>query len=333
MDYIDLVRLFRLAHPERRISGSIRRVFLVTAVLCSCLSLLPASGFGTTPIYVTASFVDDEGFYINDLQQDEVTILEDGQPRPIKFMAGQELPAVYGLIFDRSLLDAPGESDRISGRDRPRISEATAAKNMAYELIDKYLGQHPVWVGAYDKELTVVLEPVRDRFRTKESIQRLQGTKEGAESFLYGALFSAIKKMSQRSERRRVLIVFVETMDLESSRRREPLRNLLAASNVETLFVGFGSKLGSSSGPGLRNRMLQPFLAELGRESAGETLFLSDYGGNLDDIVRRLIRQLQTMYTFGFESESSMEKPAELAIKCSRKGCKVKSRSRVPVSQ
>src|SRR5437867_296818 len=189
------------------------------------LSALPGVA-PKTPVYVTASLTDKNGLFIEDLKQEEVTIRENGRERKIEFMAKDEIPTIYGIVFDRALLQEFPEDNR-SGP----AAGATSAKEIAYELIDKYLGRQSIWVGVYDRELEVALEPSTDGFTAKAAIQQMRGARRPKESFFYGAMLSAVTKMNQRHENRRVLLVFLGALDTESAGKIKPLKNLLSSSN------------------------------------------------------------------------------------------------------
>ena len=103
-------------------------------------------------------------------------------------MAQKELPVVYGIVFDRAMLPEFEDIDRSRQAGR---TGAVSGRDIAYELIDKYLGKQVVWVGTYDRELEVALDFSPDPFRVKDAIQQLRGTRQNEESFLHGALFKA----------------------------------------------------------------------------------------------------------------------------------------------
>jgi len=143
------------------------------------------------PVYVTASFVDKNNLFIESLSNDEVQVLENGQVRRIEFMARDEIPVVYGLIFERALFSELQADDRSR---YGRVSGSTSAREIAYQLIDKYLGRQAMWVGAYDQGLEVVLDVSFDGSKVKETIQQLQGLRRPPQSLLHGALLSAVTK-------------------------------------------------------------------------------------------------------------------------------------------
>jgi len=235
-------------------------------------------------------------------------------------MAKDEIPAVYGIVFDRALLpEVPEDS-----RSRPAGGRGTtSAKEIAYELIDKYLGRQSIWVAVYDREFETALEPSTDGFAAKEAIQLLRGARRPKESFLYGAILSAVTKMNRRSENRRILLLFLDILDSETAGKMKPLKNVLSSSNVELFVVSFASKLGGSRSA-LHPQMSQAALQELALVTAGNAFFSADYRDHREDLTRRIYNQIRTLFTFGFQADSTLEKPGRLLIKCARPGSKVK---------
>jgi len=293
-----------------------------------CMLIFPPHGLAEqAPVYVTASFTDRNGLFIEDLSREEVQVLEDGQPRKLEFMAKDELPTVYGLLFSRALFPETGDEIRRGGFN---ISSATTARDMAYELIDKHLRRHTLWVGIYEKDFQIALEPTTDGFAAKNSIQQLRGRGNPEDAFLYSGLFSSVSRMNGRHEKRRVLIVFLDLLDAETLGKLKALRNMITSSNVELFLVSFASRLAGSRA-GMQPSLSRGALKELGQTTAGDAFFTVDSGDHPEDLVRRLFNQIRTLYTFGFTSNASPERPAKLTITCSRPGSKAKYHPMVPV--
>jgi VWFA-related protein len=295
-------------------------------ILALLFSSLPCTA-QTNQVFVTASLQDKRDLLIENLEQQEIEILENNQPRRVEFLARDEVPAIYGILFDRSLIPENEDSYRVPGMP-PQLSSITA-KSLAYEMVDKYLGKQTVWVGTYERALNVLLDFSTDGFRAKDVIQRLAGRRSMEESFLYAALYSAIMKMKDRHEKRRVLIVFMSALDPDTAGKMKPLKNLLASSNVEVFFISFASRTGISQ-PGMSPLMSRASVLELAQITAGEAFFGADYREHPDDISRRILNVLRTLYTFGFQSNAPPDKPARLTIRCLRPGSKVRSRQTVP---
>lgn len=304
-----------------------RRRVLAAIACCALLLSAQAGVFAQkSQVFVTATLTDRRGLFIEDLDQQEVQIMESGQPRRLEFMAREEVPTVYGMLFDRELLQ---HEDNQRWGSRLEVSSTNAARNLAYQLIDKYVGRQTVWVGLYDRELQVALDFSTDGFRAKDAIQRMAGGRATQEPFLYSALYSSVMRMKDRNERRRVLLLFLNLVDSETASRVKPLKNLLSSSNIELFIVTFASQLGS--GTGLNSSMSRSALNELAQATAGEMFLAGDYRDHLDDITQHIYNQLRTFYTFGFESESAADAPAKLTIRCTRPGSRVKCHPNVPV--
>jgi hypothetical protein len=297
-------------------------IAVLLAFLLSWTALaLPAQ---KRPIFVTASFLGKNHLYLEDLSREEILISENGQTREVEFFAGAEVPTAYGILFDRSFLPLPFEDPR---RDSNVIPSSMAATNAAYQLIDQVLGRQVGWVGTYDKELKIELDFTQDSGRVKDVIQRLRGERSMDESSLYRALFSAVRKMSPRNEKRRVLILFLEVLDIEAGVKLKPIKNLLSASNVELLVADFAvSKF--SSGRGMLPVQSEACLRELAGVTAGGAYFSKTEG--IEGLGRRISNQIKAFYTIGFQAESTSDQPAALKIECTRPGTKVTFHPVVP---
>ncbi len=294
---------------------------LLASLLTWTAFALPAQ---KRPVFVTASFLGKNHMYLEDLKREEIRIYENGQPREVEFFAGAEVPTAYGILFDRSFLPMPFEDPR---PDSNVIPISMAATNAAYQLVDQALGRHIGWVGAYDKELKIELDFTQDSGRVKDVIQRLRGERSADESSLYRALFSAVRKMSPCNEKRRVLILFIEVLDIEAGVKLKPMKNLLSASNVE-LFVANFAVSRFSSGRGMLPAQSEACLRELAGVTAGGAYFSKTEG--IEGLGRRVANQINALYTIGFQGESASDQPADLKIECTRPGTKVAFHPVVP---
>jgi len=270
--------------------------------------------------------VDRNNLFIEDLTTDEIEILENEQPRPVEFIAKDELPTVYGMLFDRRMLGEHPEDERLSSRGVPG---AMGARNVAYELIDKYFGKQTIWVGSFWKTPQVELEFTSDGFQAHRAIQQIRGQRSMEDSSLYGAALWSIQRMNERHEKRRVLLFFLESVDAQTLDRLRPLKNALSASNVEAYFLRFGSRLAGRSSM-VSPQMSEAALRDLAATTAGEVFMAASYGLHMEDMTRRVRNHIRTLYTFGFQATSPADNPGRLEIRCLRPGSKVHGRSTVP---
>ncbi len=296
---------------------------LLAFLLCWPTSGAPAA---KTPVFVNASFLDKNRLFVENLNRNEIRVFEDGSPREIEYFAGSEVPLVYCLLFDRGILPQPFED---MGLIQNTVSSATAATNVAYQLVDLALGSQAGFVATYDREMRVVQDFTQDGGRIKEMIQQLRGQRSTESSSLYGPLFAAVSKLGERNEKRRVLVLFVNFLDTETGSKLRPLKNLLAGSNLEFFAACFGTKTGN--GRDLPPPQSEASLRELASGTAGDVYYSQMEG--IDSLGRRIANQIRTLYTIGFESEAPSDKPAKLTIECTRPGVKVKTHPVVPTLQ
>lgn len=300
----------------------------VLAVACLLSFHSPACMAQRKPIFVSASFSDRNDLYIENLNRDEVELSENNQLRDIEFLARDELPTAFAILFDTSMFAGTMELPRrIPGS---AAYGAAAAAEIAFALIDKHRERTLVLIAGYEREIHTVLDFTTDAFAAKEAIRQLQGSRRRQESFLYSALFEITRKMSARRERRRVIVTFLDTLDSETAAKLGNMKNLVAESNVELFIVSVASRNAFAS-PGLPSVLSRSALRDLCSVTAGDVYFSADYGDHIEDLVRRLSSHIQSLYTLGFESESSEENPAKLLMRCLRPGSTVRSHPVVPI--
>lgn len=275
-------------------------------------------------VFVTASFLGKNRLFLENLSREEIRVFENGLLRQVEFFAGSEVPAAYALIFDRAILPEPFDVARPSPNGIP---SSMAATNVAYQLVDQGLKGQVGWVATYDNEMRIALDFSQDEGRVKDVVQRLRGQRTLEESSLYASLFAAVKKMSERNEKRRVLVLFLDTLDMETGGKLKPLKNLLSASNVELFVASFASsRLGT--GHGLPPAQSEASLRELAGTTAGGAYFSMTEG--IEGLGRRIANQIRTFYTIGFQSDATSDHPASLKVECTIPGTKVTTHPVVP---
>jgi hypothetical protein len=304
---------------------------LTIAILLGILFTLPlilaATPLENREVYVTASFTNEDSLFIEDLRPDEVQILENDKPQKIELLLREEIPTIYGLLFDRSLL---GEDHSVGSSYRPEIpSAATAARDMAFDLIDRYLRGNRMWIASYDKTFHFAVMSTTDGFAAKDAIHQMSLSSPADEVFAYSGIYSAVMEMNKCSEKRRVIILLLDTLDQESLGKIPQLQNILSMSNVELISISFASRLSTRSGiPAEMNRAA---LAKLAQATSGEAYFSADSGGHPEDLVRQIYNRIRTLYTLGFESDAPTETKTKLLILCTRSGSRVRHHAFIPV--
>jgi hypothetical protein len=295
----------------------------VLSIPVRALALAPllstVSGDASTQVFATASFRDRSGFFIENLAKDEVQVFENNEPRTVEFLAGPEMQAVYGIVVDRAVI--PDGFENQAGVVRG-TSPAAMLQNIAYEMIDKLLGKQPLWVGSYGHELEIHQDFTREPFEAKDAIQRIRGSRTTSDSFLYSALYSAITKMTGRSERRRVILVLLGHIDSGTISKGKALKNLLGSAAVEVFIVSSASRL--TGRDGVIPAVSDGALADLATATAGDYVRTPPGLDHPEDAVRTIGNQIRNFYTVGYESTGTTDKPAKLTIRCTRTGARVK---------
>jgi len=278
------------------------------------------------PVYVTASFMDRNSLFLETLTLEEIQVFENDEPRNLRFMAQSEIPTVYGVLFDLAMFPESIEDERAGARG---ISSAAMARSLAYEIIDKLIGRQAVWVGIYEQDLRILIDVAIDGSRAKALIAQVRGRRRPEESFLFPALFSAVQKMNGRHEKRRVIVLFLDGLDVRTSEKLKPLKNLLSYSNVELFVIYLGSKLVGERG-GLPPAMGLATLKELAEVTSGDLFANADYRDHPEDLIRRMLNHMRTFYTLGFDSQPPEDRAGKLRIRCLLPGSKARHHPVVP---
>jgi VWFA-related protein len=301
----------------------------VIGLLAALFLCWPPSGAPAekTPVFVTASILDKNRLYLETLSRSDIRVFENGQQREVEFLASKEVPVAYGLLFDRDLLPSPYDDPR---RNQFGVPSSTAATNVAYQLLDQALGHEVGWVASYDTEFHLAMDFTQDAGRIKDAIQLMSRERYIEEPELFSALMEAVGKLSRRNEKRRILIVFVDYLDMKTGGKLKPLKNLLSASNVELFVVGVGnSKI--TGDHGMPTAQSEASLRELTGVTAGGAYFALLDG--IEGMGRRIAYQINTYYTIGFQAESPRDQPGKMKIDCTVAGAKVTAHPVVPILQ
>jgi hypothetical protein len=301
---------------------------ILLAMVCLLSFQAPVGMAQGNPMFVSARFTDRNGLQVENLNRDEVELREDNRLCKIELLARDEIPTAFAILFDTSLFSGSLEVQRrLPGSGAHR---AAAAAEIAFALIDKYRGSNLVLIAGYEREIHIALDFTADGFAAKEAIRRLQSSKSRQESFLYSALFEITRKLSARRERRRVIIAFLDTLDRATAAKLGNLKNLVAQSNVELFIVNVASQ-NTFSAADLPSALSRSALTDLCSVTAGDAFFAADYGDHFEDLEQSLNRNIQSLYTLGFESQSPEDNPAKILIRCLRPGSTVRSHTVVPI--
>lgn len=302
------------------------RVIPSLAALSVCTALVvvaqqqqetPTFSVGINVVNILANIMDKHGAIINDLEQPDFTILEDGRPQVIKYFARQtDLPLTLGLLVDTSMsqervLDAERAAsfrflDQVlrENKDQIFVTQFDSAILTRQELTSSYRD--------LNNALTEVNTPTRRELENGGG----RGTK------LFDCIVQASNEIMAKQHGRKALILLTDGDDNDSD---ATLANSIeAAQKADTLIFSINfSDAGIGHGAG------QSALQHLARETGGGYFEVSKKQ-NIDQIFNTIQDELRSQYSLGFVSD----KPAtigefrKLQLKVDRPGLIVQARDR-----
>ncbi len=294
------------------------------------LSLLAAPAFAQdVPTFTTdvklvgilANVRDKKGHLIDDLNQQDFNILENGRPQSIRYFAKQsDLPLVIGLMVDTSM-----------SQERVIEPERTAC----FHFLDQVLRENKdkIFILQFDmnvfvrqpmtsswKDLNAALASVDTPSRTQLKNQVGGGT------LLYDATMDGAKMMSAEHGRK-ALIVMTDGVDFGSDATLN--ETIDAAVKADTLVYSilfsdegyYGSFGGGSNG--------RKVLQQLSRDTGG-SFFEVSKKMTIEQIFDVIQNELRNQYAMGFVSDqpATISEFRRLEVKTTGKNLSVQARNR-----
>ncbi len=156
---------------------------------------------GVALVTVSVAVRSENGRVIRDLQRSDFTVIDAGQPTPIKDFYVGDSPISLAILLDISGSMAVG-----GNMDRAREAVAVATMNLRPESDEAALF-------TFDSELQQVVEFTKDLERIRRV--SLKGTPWGKTS-LYDAVADTATTVSERANRHRALLVITDGVDTGS---------------------------------------------------------------------------------------------------------------------
>ena len=246
----------------------------------------------TELVNLNVRVVDRNNRPINNLQQGDFKILEDGVPQQIDFFSKSEVPTNYGIVVDnsgsmRQLLDKVIEAGKILvSTNRP------ADETMIIRFVsrDKIEIQQPFTPNKAD------LNDALDNMYI-----------EGGQTAIIDAVYLAVEniqeyeKASKDDHKRRALILVSDGEDRSSFYNEKQLFDLLRESEVQIFVVGFVSELSNEGGFISKSPQgkAKAFLDRIATESGGKAYYPAS-AADLPNLAREISNELRTQYSIGY---------------------------------
>jgi Ca-activated chloride channel family protein len=253
--------------------------------------------------------VDKKGVLVTDLTSDDFAIAEDSRPQQIKLFARGDEAAASGPELHLGLLfDTSGSME-----EDIKFSRSAAVKflNALAQAVD-------ITLVDFDSEVRVARYGQNDFTRL---IERIRGRKPDGWTALYDAMGVYLDGAASQ-EGRRILVIYTDGDDTNSSMNYTEALELLKASDVTVYVVGFLEHQSRSAQPELRSR-----LREITELTGGQVFFPTSMK-DLDASYDKVLAEIKAQYTLGYVSTNARPDGTwrKVQIKVTRPGLKVRTR-------
>ena len=247
----------------------------------------------TELVNLSVRVVDRNNRPVNNLQQKDFKIYEDGNPQKIDFFSQSEVPTNYALVIDNS------------GSLRQQLDKVIEA------------GKVLVNTNRPDDETMLIRFVGRDRIEIEQPFTPNKTDLndaldnlyiEGGQTAIIDAVYLAVENVeeyeaSKRPEdrKRRALILVSDGEDRNSYYNEKQLFDLLRESEVQIYVVGFVDDLSKDSGFIGKSPQgkAKAFLDRLATESGGKAYYPAS-ANDLPELAKEISSELRTQYSIGY---------------------------------
>jgi len=253
--------------------------------------------------------IDRNNRPINNVQQNEFHIFEDGVPQPIESFTREEVPISYGLAVDTS------------GSLRSQLQSVVDAGKTIIDSNKRGDETFLVRFISSDK-----IETVQDFTDNKELLNDGLDSfyVEGGQTAIIDAVYlsaehvSEYRKGNESDRRRRALIVITDGEDRNSFYKQEQLFARLREEDVQIFVIGFVNELDKEAGmirKSPREKAVN-LIKRLASETGGRAFFPESIS-ELPQIANEIIRDLRTQYVISYNPTNKAQDGSYRAIKVS----------------
>jgi Ca-activated chloride channel family protein len=247
----------------------------------------------TELVNLNVRVVDRNNRPVNNLQEKDFRILEDGNPQKIDFFSKSEVPTNYAMVVDnsgsmRQQLDKVIEAGKILVNTNRPDDES---------MIIRFVGRDKISI---EQEFTPNKADLNDALDNLFI--------EGGQTAIIDAVYLAVENVDQyeaskKSEdrKRRALILVSDGEDRNSYYNEKQLFDLLRESEVQIYVIGLVddlSKEGGFIGKSPQSKS-KAFLERLASESGGKAYFPASTN-DLPGLAREISNELRTQYSIGY---------------------------------
>jgi len=247
----------------------------------------------TELVNISVRVVDRNNRPINNIQQSEFKIYEDGVLQQIGFFSKGEVPTNYTMLVDNS------------GSLRQQIDQVIDA------------GKTLVASNRADDETAVIrfvssdkIEVLQDFSKSKTDLNDALDNMyiEGGQTAIIDAVYLAVERLNQNGgsqkdadRTRRAIVLVTDGEDRSSYYSEAQLLELLKESDVQIFVVGFVKDLSSDRGFISKSPQgkAKGLLERLANATGGKSYFPAS-GGEMNTIAKDIASELRTQYSIGY---------------------------------
>ena len=237
--------------------------------------------------------LDRNGRPINNIQQREFKIYEDGVVQQIDFFDKSEVPTNYGLVIDNS------------GSMRQQLDKVVEAgkvlvnlnKSEDETLIIRFVGRDKIEIEQpFTNNKTDLIDALDNLYI------------EGGQTAVIDALYLAVENVDEyergkksESAKRRALILVSDGEDRNSYYNEKQLAELLSESEVQIYVIGLVDDLSKEGGFISKSPQAKAkaFLEKIAADSGGKAYFPKSVA-ELPNLAREISSELRTQYSIGY---------------------------------
>ena len=247
----------------------------------------------TELVNLSVRVIDRNNRPINNLQEKDFKILEDGVPQQIDFFSKADVPTNYGIVVDnsgsmRQLLDKVVEAGKVLINTNRPADES---------MIIRFVGRDKI-------EIEQPFTP--NKTDLVDALDNLYI--EGGQTAIIDAVYLAVENIDEYekgnkegSPKRRALILVSDGEDRNSYYNEKQLFELLRESEVQIYVIGFVDELSKEGGfisKSPRDKA-KAFLERIASETGGKAYFPANAAA-LPDLAREISNELRTQYSIGY---------------------------------
>jgi len=247
----------------------------------------------TELVNLNVRVIDRNNRPVNNIQEKDFKILEDGVVQQIDFFSRSEVPTNYGIVIDnsgslRQQLDKVVEAGKIFVNTNRPDDET---------MIIRFVGRDKIEIEQpFTANKTDLIDALDNLYI------------EGGQTAVIDAIYLAVENIDEyernkksESSKRRALILVTDGEDRNSYYNEKQLFDLLRESEVQIYVVGFVDELSKEGGFISKSPQAKAkaFLERIATESGGKAYFPASAAA-LPDLAREISSELRTQYSIGY---------------------------------